>query len=297
VNRQNCEPDGVISQDIENAAKLGAVQSNLKANKDKCELLLYLIRFTTELNNTRLYWLWIKYLMLAKIDANLGNVEQAEFVLKIFSPITDVLSYSLYIARLTFIFLYFIKLEKKHCSTYQYQAISDILWGLSNVLTAFYLQGSSIKPLPYTTEWYGHLSMQILLVYDVAILGVQYALERPHPPLNYAKPEIVLEQLDKHYYKKSLLMQLSYASTLSLGYFLFRGLLCNSIPITPLIGAGICVGSTMLANSIEWINLQKKYRQLQHIQGVQKPEYAIKLLMSLPILLHILFPLILFAII
>lgn len=289
MNTQPIELNLLVSENAVKPFTPSLRQKSFLAKKESAEVVLFLIRFTTELNNTRLYWLWIKYLMVAKIDASLGDVDQANDVLTILSPISDILSYGLYLSRLILIILYLVKSKTKTRSNYLYQALSDILWGLSNFFTVFYLPGSSIKALAFTAEWYGHISMQILLVYDMLIIGIQYASKTS--PLD--KSEDALVQFNHYYCKKNWLIQLSNATALSLGYFLFRGPFCCTIHLNPFIGSGICVTSTITINCIEWIHLEKKHRTVQSLQGIQKPGHQLKLLVLLPILLNLFFPLIL----
>ncbi|MDP3561846.1 MAG: hypothetical protein Q8R83_06690 [Legionellaceae bacterium] len=295
------ELNGLTSCDIENISSEVTSPSQsicldspiTEKNNDELKIILFLIHCTTELNNTRLYWLWIKYsLMVSERD-----IEQTTYILKTLGPITDALSYGLYLARIGLVLLYIIKTDKNDMSTYQFQLVSDALWGISNFLSAVYLQSASPRPAPYTRGWHGNLNMQILLVYDLAILGVQYVVEckkqtqiiAPDNPT----PNIMSARLDQHYYKKSLLIQLSYAGVIIFGFCIFRGFFCQKNFINPLIGAGLCVGSTIVTNSIEWINLLNKNDKIRKIFRIQESDCKNKLLIALCNLLQITFPIIL----
>lgn len=218
------------------------------------------IHVITQLNDSRLYYLWLKYLLLAGIDEKWTFFENAESTLSALQTISDISSYLLFTLRLTLNLVSSVRCT----STISYWDITnDILWGISNGLSASVLSSAVIRPMPYTYAWWGNLSMQGLLVYDGVKECIKYKIRQR--ALNQAMIQETNEVVNLKKHQQQQLEQyiciasISYNLLLVVGFCLFRDFL--KFNLNPSIGALVCLLSTLLFIGFEWNIYKRKCAQ------------------------------------
>lgn len=237
------------------------------------ETLYFIITRISDLNMTRLYWLWIKYMISAAIDQKLEHAAQLKHILNTLEPITDPLSYSLYTLQIVLIGFYYCSYHEQSIASYERQCVSNSLWSISNFLSVTYLSAPSIRPIPYSPGWWGNMSMQILLVYDAMSLGEQYVVMNKKS--NQIVPEDSMQEIlpsqkiMRNSDKQLFLIQFVHASILIGSFFMYRGNFVQHSSIKPLVGSSLCVGSTIIANGIEYINECQRVHALEKLKKVQ----------------------------
>ncbi len=191
------------------------------------------IHVLTQMNETRLYWLWMRYLITAGAKDNLTVFTPMLPVIETMMPAITVLSWGLFGSRLLLQCLSFIQQSCDTTPLTMQQVLSDCLWGASNFISAQWLHGSTSRM--GTKEWWGHACMQILLINDLLLVAYQFKHET-------------------NQHKKNLLFKkLTYTFTLACGYFLLRGFYAPISSVIPhYIGGIICVSATTLFNAFDW---------------------------------------------
>lgn len=220
------------------------------------EMIVWGIEILSELSQTRLYWLWIKYCILAGIDQNWRGFKHFQPVLIQLSPITNHLSYDIYVLRIFLYLCLFIKGNNTHPAYAKQPILNDVLWSTSNLLSATYLDSPLIRPDINTPGWWGQMSMQSLLVYDLVILAREYVMTPSFVNKKVGAERITvkhyaLNQYQKHIERQMLRANLIYSSILAVGFFLFRGF-STKTSTNPQIGAGLCFIATLWINTTKW---------------------------------------------
>ncbi len=278
------EQNGLVETDLENQNLDESVVADCALVK--AGYIDFLIDLMSELNNTRLYWLWIKYVLSSLNDQQWYHAHLSE-LLKAFSPVTDALSYSIYITKISLVLFDRMQHPEKDTPSLR----GDVLWCLSNCLTATYLCDPAIRPQLYTLGWWGNLSMQSLLVYDGVSLGFQYKQKLNQIlPNNFKLPDTFeVRQLLHGHDRQLLFIYTTYATSLVIGFYLFRGGFYASSTLNPLIGSGLCVSTTILTYEVEWIiNLKK-------LKKIHQDENKLSCLVFLSMVLGLTFPLIIWT--
>lgn len=264
-------------------------------NDKKCitDKSFFCIELLSELSQTRLYWLWIKYFILYGIDQKWANFEKFSPALAQLSPITDQLSYDVYFLRLM---LYLFVLSKKPKSTHKHLkqlVLNDMLWGICNLLSATCLNSDSVHPHANTPGWWGQMNMQILLIYDVWILGRSDNRPNKNQDNNALEKTTlktyVLNQHNKHLKLQIVRINLIYSIMLAIGFFLFRGFFAKT-RTSPTGGAAICIISTCLFNATQWkLRGSSQFNCLGHQVRLLNP-LKFHVSMSISIGMDVMFP-------
>ncbi len=213
--------------------------------------LSFALHFVTQLNDSRLYYLWLKYLFLAGIDEQWPAFAKSIPALAQLQTIGEIGSYALYGLRIG-LNLKLLLSEKKSAPNMPWALMGDFLWGISNGLSVAVLSSAVIRPGSYTLGWWGNLSMQLLLVYDVGAEFAQY-IQRQRLLNRIIIPEHMEQaRLKKirEYEQHSCRARIVYNFILAVGYCLFRDFWTSNLP--PSSGALMCVIATILVNSFEW---------------------------------------------
>ena len=227
------------------------------------------IHWVTKINDTRLYWLWMKFVITAGASAGWIGFSSALPVLNTMKPVTDVLSWSVFGGRFVLQSILVIQrtlqtVEDKPTSVTKVMCLNDFLWGTSNFLSAQWLHGNELRPSVGTLGWWGNVCMEVLLVYDVIFVAWQFRHEQ-HQANDLIMPSNE-RQVQWQYKKQALLSNLVYTTNLACGFLLFRGFstqINNIVP--PCVGAGLCAFSTGLFRVIEWAMMLSKLKQKQRL--------------------------------
>lgn len=233
-------------------------------NKEDYSYVEELIHWLTKINDTRLDWLWLKFLLTAGASAGWVQFSNAIPVLNTIKPVTDVLSYTIFGGRFVMQSIVVVQhtlptVEETTTGITKVTCLNDFLWGTSNFLSVQWLHGNELRPAVGTPGWWGNVCMEVLLVYDVIFTAWLFKNER---------------QNQGEYKKQMLLNNLIYTSSLACGFWLFRGLLTpidNTIP--PHVGAGLCAVSTTIFRLIEWTIVLSKLKKKQDVVTPNTFEY------------------------
>jgi len=222
------------------------------------------IHWVTKINDTRLYWLWTKFVITAGASAGWIGFSKALPVLNTMKPVTDVLSWSVFGGRFVLQSILVIQrtlqtVEDKPTSVMKIMCLTDFLWGTSNFLSAQWLHGNELRPSVGTLGWWGNVCMEVLLIYDVIFAAWQFRHEQ------HQANDLIMSsnerQVQWQYRKQALLSNLVYTTSLACGFLLFRGFFTpiNST-VSPSVGASLCAVSTALFRAIEWIMVLSKFK-------------------------------------
>lgn len=211
------------------------------------------IHWLTKINDARLYWLWMRYFISVGASSRWTGFSNALPVLNTMQPVTDVLSWSLFGGRFVMQSLWVIQrsvqpAEERPSSIEIMSCLNDFLWGTSNFLSAQWLHGNELRPSVGALGWWGNVCMEVLLVYDVIFVALQFRHE----------------ESQGRYRKQVLLSAMVYNTSLACGFLLFRGFstpINNNVP--PYVGAGLCVLSTGLFRINEWAMVLSKVKNKQ----------------------------------
>ncbi len=227
------------------------------------------IHWITRINDTRLYWLWIKFVIMAGSLTEWVGFSNAISVLNTMEPVVDVLSWSIPGGRCVLQSISEIQrrsqiAEETSIGVTKVACLSDLLWSASNLLSAQWLRGNELRPSVGTLGWSGNLCMEVLLVYDVICVVWLFRYEQHQ--VNDVSMLSNAQQIQWQNRKQTLLINLIYTSILACGFLLFRGFsaqINNTIP--PYIGAGLCAVSTGLFRGIEWGTILSKLQKKQRL--------------------------------
>lgn len=248
-------------------------------NKEECRqeennhvYLEEMMHWVTHINDTRLYWLWMKFFITAGELSEWSEFSKAIPVLNAMKPVTDVLSWGLFGGRVLMQCLLLVKRssEGSRTTVLKISCLSDFLWGISNFLSAQWLYGNNPRPFAGTLGWWGNLCMEILLIYDVAFVIWQLKYEQNR--VDNLRETSHEQQMQWQHRKQILVRNLVYTTFLACGFLLFRGFsaqIINTIPSC--VGAGLCVGSTALFRVLEWATVLTNVKKRQ---GLVAPETA-----------------------
>ncbi len=274
----------LLGHDIETAT-LSLVQEQTNYAKTSAFVMMF-IDGISEVNHTRLYWLWIKYSMSSIAYEQWKNEKQINSMLTTLGPGTDVLSYGLYVMRImAHLALICASNSEQPLTKNKIQCLTDLLWALSNGACAFYLNSSSIRPEPYSAGWYGNLSMQLLLGYDVLLVLGRYVTETKEIDSTQ-----ILALLEHVHHRNLLATELGYSMVLVLGFAMFRGFFLSSNRLNPCWGSMLCVAATITYERIMWFHLKSHYCNVQKAYAQPSCESTINRFAALSFLIHFLFP-------
>jgi hypothetical protein len=222
------------------------------------------IHWITKINDTRLYWLWMRFVITAGASAEGMGFSNALPVLNTMKPVTDILSWSLFGGRLVMQSILVMQptlstVEVTPTSVTKVSCLNDFLWGTSNFLSAQWLHGNELRPPVGALDWWGNLFMEVLLIYDV-IFAAWLCRHEQHQVNGLTMPSNE-RQLQWQYRKQALLNNLVYTTILACGFLLFRGFstqINGTVP--PYVGAGLCAVSTVLFRAIEWAMMLSKFK-------------------------------------
>lgn len=215
-------------------------------NSNHKKILQSGITWLGHMNDTRLYWLWIKFY----IQANKSELPHSAKVLNHMQPVTDLLSWVIFVARVGL-----IKLKGVESELDFHLIRNDLLWGTSNFISFLWLHGDQLRPDLNALAWWGNVCMQALLIADTFF---SYQKKQTASTLT------LLDDLQEKAREHHRCLSVYYNASLALGFFLFRGFFPILDIVPPSIGAGLCVFSTECFNiadsSIElykWRNIQQ----------------------------------------
>lgn len=223
------------------------------------------IHWATKLNDTRLYWTWMRFAITAGVVEARFGFSNALPVLNVMKPVNDVLSWSLYGGRFVLQSMLVIQrtlqnVENNPTIAQRKIFLNDFLWGTSNILSVQWLHGNELRPSVGTLGWWGNMCMEVLLICDAIFAAWQFRHEQHQAnDLIMSSNEL---QVEWQYKKLALVSNLIYTINLACGFLLFRGFsteISNTVP--PYVGASLCAVSTGLFRIIDWAIVLCKLNQ------------------------------------
>lgn len=250
------------------------------------------IHWITQINESRLYWLWVKFFIASGASAGWVGFSKASPVLDTIKPITNSLSFTIFGARFVMQSLWLrqqgqhnVPASEAHIT--RLTCLNDFLWGLSNFISAQGLHSKALRPSLGTPGWWGHLCMEILLVNDVIFTALQFKHEdtKFKDKVNPSNEQTIMWDVRK----ASLWNNLLYSINLTYSYFLFQGFstpIAHHVPAN--IGAGLCVMFTNIFRAVAWVITLSQVKNSPHAQHTYVGAgISIGLDLTLPLLIWI----------
>ena len=243
------------------------------------------IQCLTYLNDSRLYWLWMRLFIAAGIHLDWPDFKKMIPALNLIDPVAGTLSWGVYGLRFSLQMMLILQQTSSRacqspnehqmtfwnqCREHQWLLINDALWGTSNLLSAIWLSSPEFKPSIGTLGWWGNMNMELLLINDIGLMIWQFNRDRQETYRSIQQLPIELtseknkKQLLWKYKQEFFLANIAYDISLACGFFMMKGFFpwANNKALSS-VGASLCVIMTAAFNGLSWFIELSRLRALQ----------------------------------